>query len=280
MKQLSLRLLIWSALRVALIGLPFSAALAVTDYSISSSGGVLTVTKNSTNADNLTFNEPSAGNISFTATGRTFDNNGAGNTIDNSSASPLSGLVSIVINGGSGGETFSIGDYSDVSAFPSLTINGGTGNDTVNFTGKITFAFNKSLSVNLQSGSSAHGVDNIKVTGAHLSASGSGTIDLECSQSVAITGGAVVQTQNGNLTVMANQQTTAATAGNFNGVNLDGATTKVQSTGSGTVTVNGRGGNASGGSQLGVNVNGGAQIIGGGRFGVNVTGTGGPAPAL
>ncbi|MEY2511097.1 MAG: hypothetical protein QOE26_1860 [Verrucomicrobiota bacterium] len=144
------------------------------------------------------------------------------------------------------------------------------------FTGKITFASGKNLSVNLQSGTGAHGIDNIQVTGAQLKASGSGTIDLECSQSVAISGGAVVQTQDGNLTVMANQQATA-TAGNFNGVNLDGPGTMLDVTGNGGLIVNGRGGDAAGGSQLGVNVNGGAQIIGsgGGAREVKVTGTGG-----
>ena len=65
--------------------------------------------------------------------------------------------------------------------------------------------------------------------GAQLIVSGSGTIDLECSQSIAITAGAVVQTHYGNVTVMANQQTTA-TAGNFYGVSVDGAATKVLST--------------------------------------------------
>ncbi|MEY2579315.1 MAG: mucin9 [Verrucomicrobiota bacterium] len=269
------------AVGISLLGPTISEALAATDYTISISGGVLTVTNNTNHADNLKFNEPSAGNISFTATGRTFDNNGGGDTIDNSAATALSGLTSIVINGGSGGETFSTHDYSDVSAFPSLTINGGAGNDTVNFTGKITFGSNNNLSVNLQNGSGSHGVDAINVSGAQLLASGGGTIDLECSQSVAITGGAVVQTAGGNLTVMANQQATA-TAGNFNGVNLDGAGTKVQSTGSGfgTVTVKGVGGTDGGGFQLGVNVANGAQIIGSVNIPVKVTGVGGASAGV
>ena len=106
------------------------------------------------------------------------------------------------------------------ATFPSLTINGGAGNDTVNFNGNITFASGKSLSVNLQAGGSP-GVDAINVAGAQLITSASGTIDLECSQSALIFGGAVVQTQNGNLTVQANQQATATT-GNFTGVYVDG----------------------------------------------------------
>lgn len=136
--------------------------------------------------------------------------------------------------------------------------------------------------MNLQSGGS-NGSDAINVTAAQLLVSGAGTIDLECSRSVSITSAAVVQTEDGNLTVMANQQATATT-GNFTGVTVDGAGTRVRSIGfssSGNVTVKGRGGNDPGGSQLGVNVNGGAQISGSSPFStVEVAGTGGASTGI
>lgn len=263
-----------------LLGLPLPRALATSpDYSVSTTGNVIKVTQNLPNHDTLAVSEPSPGSITFAAPGQTFDVDNGGLMSGTSGNISLAGVTAITVTFNSGGETINVGGFSG-NTFPSLTINGGAGNDTVNFTGTINFASDKSLTVNLQNGSGP-GVDAINVTGAHLIVSNNGTIDLECSQSVSITGGAVVQTEEGSLTVMANQQATPTT-GNFIGVNLDGSGTKVQVTGGNGLTVNGRGGD-SGDYQLGVNVSGGAQIVGGFRpfiGAVNVTGMGGASTGI
>ena len=144
------------------------------------------------------------------------------------------GTTSVVINGGNGGETINVGTLgAGGNPFPSLTINGGTGNDIVNFTGDINFNAGYSLSVNLQSGSGSHGADTITVNNnAQLLVTGTGTIDLECSRNISITGGGILQTTDGNLTLAANQQATATT-GSFSGVYVDGSTSRVQVTGLG-----------------------------------------------
>src|SRR5205085_5572165 len=81
-------------------------------------------------------------------------------------------------------------------------------------------------------------------------------------------------THNGNLSFSANQQGTATT-GNFIGIDVNNAT--IQSTGSGTITLAGRGGTDASGSQSGVFVHGSTGMIKGGNTGtaVIVTGSGG-----
>jgi hypothetical protein len=67
-------------------------------------------------------------------------------------------------------------------------------------------------------------------------------------------------TNNGNLSFSANRQA-APTAGTFSGIDINIAA--VQATGSGTITLQGRGGNAAGGQQYGIQVRGGGDILGG-----------------
>ena len=249
--------------------------VAIPDYDVTTASGVMTVTNNTNHADTLAVFEQAAGNIAFSASGRTFSLNGGANNNAGALVS-LSNITSITINGGSGGETFSVGGFSG-SSFPSLTIIGGVGNDTVNFTGNITFASGNSLLVDLQSGGSA-GVDTITVSGgAQLIASGNGQITMKCSKNVSLSNGAVLQSVDGSIDVEANQQK-PATTGNFTGVNLDGSGTKIQKTGMNLITVMGVGGNDPGGNQLGVGVFNGAQIVvstDGSYAGINVTGVGG-----
>ena len=76
-----------------------------------------------------------------------------------------------------------------------------------------------------------------------------------------VNAGASLTTSSGNISFSANQQATP-TAGNFRGVLVNGT---VQ-TATGTVSVQGRGGNDAGGGQFGVYVNVGT---------VQATGTGG-----
>ncbi len=104
------------------------------------------------------------------------------------------------------------------------------------------------------------GTDTVNFgTNANLILSGAGTATVKASRNVAFASGSSLVTANGNLVVEANQQTTA-TSGNFIGVNVDNGL--IRSTGTGLVTVLGRGGNDAAGSQGGVVVQSGGDIIG------------------
>ncbi len=275
MKTFSLRLLIWSALGAALL-LPAARALAAADYSIDASGDNMSIFNNSGNPDNLIVSDSGSGGITFAVQGRSFQVNSNGFT-QNSATVSLTGVNFISIYCGSNGQFISIGAFSGTS-FPSLIIRGGAGNDTVYFNGNITFAAGNFLLADLQSGVGGHagGVDNINVVGAHLTASGSGTIYLLCSQRVYIYNGAQV-TAAGNVTLIGNQQS-PATSGNFSGVTVDGSGTVVQTTGSALLNVTGTGGDDSGGFQPGVSVTGGAQLLSANN--INVTGTGGVSKGI
>ncbi len=247
------------------VGNPWSVTVTTgpaPDYSVTTAGGVISVTDDAGNGDVLTLSEPVAGQIKFAAPGRTFAVNGGALLTGDSGNLPLAGVTTININANGGADTINVSGFSGTS-FPDLQISGGADDDTVNLNGDITFAPNKNLSVSAESANVA--------ANANLLASGTGTIFVTCRRSVFLGGGASLETVNGTLSVQANQQNTATT-GNFMGVNIDGAT--LRSTGSGAVTVKGRGGDDAGGSQLGVGIFNGAKIIGGSGA-VNVTGTGG-----
>ncbi|HPM81905.1 MAG TPA: kelch repeat-containing protein, partial [Candidatus Anammoximicrobium sp.] len=167
---------------------------------------------------------------------------------------------SLTINAGSGDDIVTVASV-DPAFNASLIINGDEGNDTVNLNGDITFASGNYLDVDLTDDAWAGDADRITVgAGANLVLSGSGTATLKASRNVALASGSSVEVVDGNLTVEANQQATP-TVGNFVGVDVDGGL--LQSTGTGIVTIKGRGGNDSGGDQYGVYVRGGGEIAGG-----------------
>lgn len=237
--------------------------------------GVMTITDVSNNADVLGISQPAAGNILFSAVGRSFSLNGSALTTGNSGNISLAGITSIIVNAAGGSNTINVGGFT--GTVPSLTINGGTGDDSVNFTGDINFANNRNLEVDLQNDAVSPGADLVTVTsGTNVIATGDGLITVRASKSVSITGGSSLEAQFGGITVEANQQTTA-TPGNFIGVNVDGAGSMIRSTNSAgtSVIVGGKGGNHSSGSQHGVSVTSGGKITGGMTAETNVTGVGG-----
>lgn len=247
------------------VGNPWSVTVTTgpaPDYSVSTTGGVITVTDDAGNGDVLTVTEPVAGQINFAAPGRTFAVNGGALIAGDSGNLPLAGVTSIQVNAAAGNDTINVPAFSGTS-FPDLQISGGPDDDTVNLNGDITFATNASLGVSAETA--------IVAANVNLLVSKAGTIFVTCRRNVSLASGSSLETENGTLSVQANQQTTAVT-GNFTGVNLNGAT--LRSTGTGAVTVKGRGGDDAGGSQLGVGIFSGAKIIGGSGA-VNVTGTGG-----
>jgi CSLREA domain-containing protein len=240
------------------------------DYTVTT-GATIVVTDVSGNGDTLVVTEPAAGQIKFAAAGRTFSVNGGAPVSGDSGNLSLSNVASVTVNQGGGDDTANVGAFT--FPLPNLTINGGAGNDTVNFNGSITFAADASLDANLQDDTATPGTDTVNVAaGAQLVTSGAGTIDVRASRNVTVGGGALLQTQNGNLTVEANQQATA-TAGAFDGVDVAGGT--VQSTGGGNVGVKGTGGTADGVDIFGVQVSSGGQVLSTGSGTISVNGTGG-----
>jgi hypothetical protein len=116
------------------------------------------------------------------------------------------------------------------------------------------------------SGGSALDIDDF----ASVTSTGTANMLLQSERSIIVNTGAVVSTVNGNLTLSANQQTTPTSA-SFVGVTVVGT---VSSTGSGVVSVAGRGGN-SGTVQFGVRVAGSSARIQSTSGNITVTGTGG-----
>jgi mucin-19 len=242
------------------------------DYTITTTGNAIVITDNSGNGETLTVSE-SGSNIRFVVTPntRTYRINGGAITAFTTPADiALTGINSITINAAGGNDNINMGAFA--ANLPSLTINGGMGNDVVNFNGNINFAANASLDVDMQNDDATPGVDQVTVAAnANLLLSGTGAVTVRVSQSVRVNAGGSMVTENGNLTVEANQQATATT-GAFTGVTVTGAGSKLGCSGSGILTVNGRGGDF--GTWYGVFVDAGG-IITGGTAAVYVTGTGG-----
>jgi hypothetical protein len=217
------------------------------DYTITTSGNAIIITDMTGNSDVLEVTE-TGGSINFAATGRTYSLDG-GPTINLPVDVPLAGATSITINAEAGTDVINVGAFS--ANLPSLTINGGTGDDAVNMNGDITFSTNANLDLDLQNDDAAPGTDLLIIAAnANLLLSGTGAATVKVSRNVIINTGGSIETVDGNLTVEANQQATP-TSGSFIGIELTGAT--VESTGSGTLTLNGRGG-GTGFLQVGVRV--------------------------
>ncbi|MBL9142692.1 MAG: tail fiber protein [Verrucomicrobiaceae bacterium] len=239
----------------------FTITVEMPDYLVTTNATTVTVTNLSNTSDTLSFTDGGAF-ATFAAAGRTFSLNGAltqSGSLDLTYAS-LPGITTIIIDGAGGSDTINIGDFSARSGFPGLTIHGGTGDDTVNFNGDITFATDASLDADLQNDDPAPGIDTVNVaTNANILTSGTGTITVKVSKSFAMASGSSFETVNGGITVEANQQATPA-SGTFIGVLVSNA--QVKSTGSGTVSVLGKGGD-SGTNQYGVSVAAAGSITGG-----------------
>ena len=174
--------------------------------------------------------------------------------------------TSLTISAGTGNDTVNI-NGSGSGFVAAIVINGDTGFDTIN------------LNSNLSLGDATPGnTGNLTVTAeaihvtADIATSGTGAISLIASRNVSLSSGSSLTTVDGEMLVQANQQL-MPTAGNFVGVDLNNAV--IQSTGTGTVTVEGRGGEDGGGSQYGILVSNGGSVRGGTSGTVTVSGTGG-----
>lgn len=238
---------------------------AAPNYTVTTTATSITVSDDVGNGDTLAITQPSAGQIKFAASGRTFSVNGGALITGDSGNLSLAGVTSLSVNLGGGVDTVNLGAFA--GAFPSFSLNPSGNDDTLNVNGDVTLASNRYFEV--FNAATCNVAANCNVI-----ASGTGDIYVDCTRNVTLETGASLETVNGELWVEANQQT-SATAGNFTGVILNGAGTMLRSTGTGAVTVKGRGGNDSGGFQIGILVLGGAKILGGTTGVLNVTGTGG-----
>ena len=239
------------------------------NYTISTLGNNIIITDVSGNSDELVTTQ-SGGNINFaTVAARTYSLNG-GATTAFPVAIPLAGITSITINGEAGNDVMNMGAFT--AALPNLTINGGTGGDLVLFNGDISFAANASLDVDLQNDNATPGVDRVTLAAnVNLLFSGTGGATIRVSRDVQLNTGSSIETTNGNLIVEANQQLIPTSAG-FVGVDIIGGL--LQTSGTGSLTVRGKGGNT-GDYQHGIHLRSSGKILGGTAGLITVQGTGG-----
>lgn len=246
--------------------------LSAADYTITTASGALVITDVSGNTETLNMSQ-SGSNVNFTLSlaARTYSINGGPDIAFSTPASiPLAGLTSITVNTGGGNDVLNVGAFT--AALPNLTINGGSGNDVINFNGNITFLANASLDVDLQNDAVPTGTDAVLLNaGADLLLSGAGAAVVRVSKSITFTTGTTLQTADGDLTLQANQQLVPET-GTFIGVRMD-ASSLVECTGAGTLTVTGKGGETIG-FNYGVSISSGT-IRGGTTNPVTVSGRGG-----
>ena len=170
-----------------------------------------------------------------------------------------------------------VAQTADFSAFGGTSI---TLNDLAQYSTVRIIDSGANASVTFNNSSANQYSDNIEVllddAGANAtfigstSLSGSNTLSIDVSRRIHVIPGASAITANGNLTLRANVQATATT-GDLIAVAIEGV---VQATGSGNVTIAGRGGNQ-GDNDYGVLVFTGGDVLGGTSGTVTVTGTGG-----
>ncbi len=184
-----------------------------------------------------------------------------------------------------------------IAAFTSQIslVDAAAGGDSVTFNDSGVNAYANNLSVNLSN--AAAGSIQFNGTTSFL---GTSTLTASTTDSISVNSGATVQTTAGNLTLTA----TGAVAGNYVGININGGTVqsgtggvrlqgtggntangnygvlvfgggKVQTTGSGTVTVQGTGGGGTGNTNIGIELAGSGSTITSGGGSVAVTGQGG-----
>ncbi|WP_028526834.1 MopE-related protein [Runella limosa] len=254
----------------------FTLTVQSADYTISTTDGDIIIRDISGNSETLDVVQ-NGSNIQFNVTGRTYSLNG-GAIVNFPAIVALTGANSITLNASAGNDIINVGGFSSANLLPSLTINGGIGDDQVNFNGDITFATDANLDVDLQNDNATPGTDQVSFTNsANLVLSGTGAAVIKVSRNIVFSNGtASLETTNGNLTLEANQQATAST-GNFIGVSVNGATVRVN--GTGTLSVKGKSGTDSAINQFGVVAQNGGLISGGTSGTATIEGSAGAGSA-
>jgi len=201
------------------------------------SGGDLTIA-DTAGVDNDLAILVSGPNLTISDSHETFASAPPGGTLFNGGRTlqiPLASVTGTLIFDTAGGDdTVIVASLPDLQC--GLTINGGTGNDDVTFGGPATFAADKSLSVDVSS--------SIRLSGAALAVSGTGSVTLTAGCDIVLDSSvktASITTENGNVTLSANQQATP-TPGTFSGIEIIGG--QVKTTGTGNISLLGRSGNS------------------------------------
>lgn len=176
---------------------------------------------------------------------------------------------SLTINRGNAGDTVTINATPDFTA--TLTVGAAAFPvSSVTVAGALTLAANKDFTVY------AANTVNFSTSSSDVVLSGTGSASITTARDIALASGASLTTVNGNLTLSANQQG-SPTSGAFVGVDINGGT--VQSTGSGSVTVSGKGGDVGTSGvdarRYGVELRNNGHILGGTSGTCLVQGTGG-----
>jgi hypothetical protein len=168
----------------------------------------------------------------------------------------------LTINAGDTGiNTIEVGALA-VSYPANIDINGGDGGDTVNLNGAITFAADKSLTVDAKT-------INTPNAASEIATSGTGSISLTATRNILLSANSSLTTVNGGITLSANTAGTAT--GSFNGIHAI-INAAIQTAGTGDLSLTGKGGNdAATGTHIGVNLDGAA---------VSSTGTGASAGTI
>ncbi|MCA9049657.1 MAG: hypothetical protein KDA89_13070, partial [Planctomycetaceae bacterium] len=239
---------------------PFSS---VTHNLTNSSSGTVTIDENGGGTDftiSYTGLEPVTDNLSaadrvfdFTSSAdetiTLIDNNDGTLTIDSTQsesvtfAAPTNSLT-ILLNGG-GIDTVNIGALNGAEANFDITVTG-SGSDDI---------LSSASLIDVQGNSFAATVGRIQLTGGGLTTTGNGAVSLTANQFVELSNTAI-STVDGGITILANS---AAGAGNFHGVDVNGTT--VTTTGIGDISITGTGGTTAGGAtQHGVTVRASAVI--------------------
>lgn len=152
-----------------------------------------------------------------------------------------------------------------LAAFDHVNITDSTAGSAVTFNNSGASAYADHFNVTLDDAAAGA----ITFSGA-TSFTGSASLSASTTRNIVVNAGASIATVDGSLTLNANQQGTP-TAGTFVGVDVSGL---IQATGTGAVTVKGKGGN-SGANQHGLRVQAGGDILGGTTDLLTVIGRGG-----
>jgi hypothetical protein len=227
----------------------------------------ISITDNSGNSETLTMSQ-NGSLIRFenSNTSSTYSIDGGPITEFTTPADVLSPILDIFINTAGGNDIINIGAFTTDFFISSLNVNGGTGNDVVNFNGDITFPTNNNLNVDLQNDDATPGIDAVNfAANANIKLQGTGTATIKVSKNITFNTDSSLLTEDGDLTLEANMQETPTADSKFIGILINGAT--VGSTGSGNVTIKGKGGfnaeDVSSISSTGISLVSSGDIIGG-----------------
>ncbi|MBL4585819.1 MAG: choice-of-anchor D domain-containing protein, partial [Flavobacteriales bacterium] len=249
------------------------AATPAPHYTITTTGNQIVITDIAGNGETITLGNPGFFEVGVNVTGRYYSLDGAAATLFPVGV-PLTNVTLVTVNAGVGNDIINLNAVPN--PFPSLTINGGVGDDQISVQGTNIFAVNANVDFDMQNDDPTPGINRVIYEASSSTLlSGTGSIVIKVSKDVRLQSGGNISTANGNITIEANQQP-LPTSGSFRGIHLTtvGPPTIIQCTGTGLLTIKGKGGN-SGGESHGIFLQGNSQIIGGTAGTTIIEGTGG-----